>query len=1281
LVNDADLPGGERVVPPLGSLAVERGFITPGQLQGALGEQDSARAEGRRVRPLGEILLGRAYISAAQLLELTEATKGAGPPPIPASAPALTPASAPAPTPASAPAAALPQGLRDEKPVAPSPKTRRAVKDPPAPFGKFTLVREIGRGGKGVVHEAIDTVLNRRVALKRIQAEQVHDPKELELEGHRFLAEARISANLPRHPNIVGVYEAGDIDGKRYLSMELIEGQSLLGWRKSRAATFEQHVRLLRDVALALDHAHRHGVIHRDIKPRNILVGPEGEPHLMDWGLAKMVGQKEDLAVAMGGRIWGTPSHMSPEHARGLATVDHRTDIWSLGILLYEALAGRPPFKSENPSDLADKVVHEPVPPVGQFADLAAFTPLHRALEPVCMRALAKNPSGRQATAKEFADEITACLDGGRARTRKVLIGIGAAALVAISALAFVLLRGPGTEPDLARADALLAKGEVQPALSLFEKVLAEEPGNQRAQDGRDAAHKKLRDHIDAEKRAAAEEARQDEKVRSKASEEDLKARMEAKRRVDEEEALRLKVDQARLEAQKTEAEERARMAEEAKKKAEEQAKLTPAPALPAPTAPPAPAASPPASPNPQPAAPAGPAAPTGEPKLLEDGALHFEAEDFSGGEKPVEGIDFHGWAPGKRGNTTYRTSDVVIGPLPAGGFWISSSAAGEWLHYRFTGGGRYQVDVRYSGTRQPATIHLEVDGANVTGPVIIPPADRPGWFNATSYTTTIPPGPHDLRFVFDTPLGGLDWFRLKPFTPSPAPDAARVREAEKGLRETFKGEYGRRAAADLVSFSKKLLSEGQKTQDDPVAQFALLSEARDVAAQAGDVALAFSAIDELDRSFVVDAVALKTESLSAGAKAAKTPDMHKAIAEGYLAVSDDAAEREDYDTALMLLGKADAAARSGQSAFLVTRAQARTKEVSSLRDEFRTLKGAIKTLAENSGDPAANLAVGLYRCLSRGEWARGLPLLSHGSDASLATVAQKEMPAPAEPSLQAALGDAWREAGEKKSGALKGKILSRALYWYEKALPGVPALARLRIESQIEAIYKAQGGGNESLRRGLVFWVEPGKEPQEPYREFVYGAKASNFGATVADSGARALSFAPGRAGVGPTWVEYPCSEALKAVEKAGSMFAWAKSDNFDQNAGIIDRGGQGDPLDDFGMWVQRNQLSWWANFPDNRKRLVSKGTLSPGKWVHLGISWDDRTVAFFIDGKEDSVHPLTPIELPQRRNQRLSIGDNPAGGHEPFNGWVGSVMIYNRPVAAPEVAQLFLATRTRFR
>ena len=1252
-------------MPPLGRLAIDRGLITAPQLDAALAQQDQARASGQRVRPLGEILVGLGHLTPVQLAELLEAAK------------------APAPL----------RVRAEEKPAAappPPPKTRRAVKSEPVPFGKYTLLRELGHGGKGVVHEAIDTVLDRKVAVKMIHSEHVPDPKELEAEGRRFLTEARISASLPRHPHIVGVYEAGEIEGKRYLAMELIEGQSLLGWRKSRAAEFEVHVRLLRDVALALDHAHRHGVVHRDIKPQNILVDPQGAPHLMDWGLAKVKGQKEDLATAMAGRVWGTPSHMSPEHARGLATVDHRTDVWALGVLLYEAIAGRPPFKADSPSQLADKVVHEATPPIGKFIDLAALAPLHRALEPVCMKALAKDPNERHRTAKAFADEVTACLEAGKRRKKKLLFAVGgAAAAVAIAVLAAVLLRGPDTALDLEQADGLLAKGQAQPALAVYEKVLSVEPENARAQAGRDGAKRKIREQVETEKRGAADVARREEQEKAKIAEEEYKRLAEKKRQADEEEALRLKMEQARLQAQKLEADERARLAEEGKKKAEEAAKapqplpaVNPAP-TPAPTPVPTPVA-PPVVPNPavNPAAgPVPPPAPTGDPKTLEDGTLHFEVEDFSGGEKPAEGVDYHDNSPGNSGSA-YRQGDVDIGALPQQppGFWVGNIGPGEWLHYSLTGGGRFQFELRYQG-RQPATVHLEVDGTNVTGAFTLPPADRQAWATASAFTTAIPPGLHDVRLVFDTMVQGVDWFRLKPFTPALLPDAAKVKEAEKAIHDAFKADYLRRAPAEILALAKKLMAEGQKAQDDPVARYAMVNEARELAAQAGDVALSMAAVDELDRHFVVDAAAMKTESLAAAGKAAKTPDAQKNVAESYLTVIEDAVDREDYDVAMALAGKAETAAKAAQSGALVARVQGRGKEITALRDEFRQLKGAIKTLGENPADPAANLAVGLYRCFSRGEWARGLPLLAKGSDGPLAAVALKETPAPAEASLQVALADGWREAGEKRTGTMKAKLLSRALHWYERALPGATGLARLKVEGHVEALYKVLGG-NELLKKGLVFWVEPGKEPQDPYRDFMSGSRVTNNGVTIADSGGRALSFAPRGGGMGPAWLEYACTDAVRAIDKNGSVFSWVKSDNPDQQrGGVVNRGGASEQVDDFGLWVSQGRVAAWFNYPDNRRLAFSRATLAAAKWALVGVTWDERSAIVYIDGKEDSVHPLTAAELPQRRNQKLSIGSNPPGGHDPYIGLVGCVMIYNRPLTAQEAMTLYMGTRARFR
>jgi len=1347
------------VTDPIGQLAVLRGLITQAQLDAAIAEQQRMRTAGQKVRPLGEMLIAQEALSTAQLNTLLQDVKligsvsassdepapfakpaaaEAAPPPAPPKPPVHEAKPEPkpeskhdvkheskhdlrheskhdaksAPAPEAKPAPKkltesrtdnpLPSGSSSRNPAAssePDQKTRRKVVA--TPFGKYMVQREIGRGGKGVVQEATDTVLDRKVALKTIHIEAVTDPKEIEAEGRRFLAEARISASLPKHPHIVSVYEAGEIDGKRYLSMELIQGQSMMRWRRMSGVTIAQQAALIRSVALALEEAHKAGVVHRDIKPQNILVDRENQPHLTDWGLAKVTGQKEDLAQTVPGKVWGTPTYMSPEHAKGLPTIDHRADVYSLGILLYESIAGRPPFRSDKPSEILDKLVREPVPPIGKFVDPATLSPLQRDLEEVCIRALSKSPNERHASAREFANDISRCLgDVQTAAKSKKIIWAGAAAaaavvLVAVLAFAF---SGPSVARELAEAERLFGMGKAQDAVAAYDRVLAHDASNQVALEGRKAAQKRVTDQHEAEKRRAAEDARREERARAKDNEDEIKTRLEARRKADEEEAI---TQQARLMAEKREAEERARLAEEAKKKAEDKlnqpapvAKVEPPVPVPAPVPAPSPTPAPTPAPGPAPAVPVpgagrnpdpnAVAAPTGEPKILEDGTLHFEAEDFSGGASPVANVDYHDLTPGNAGRAYRPQSDVDIGPLQEGGFFVGDINAGEWLHYTFQGGGRFLVELRCQnrqGVPLTGALHLEVDGVNVTGSITVPVGtERRGWGTVSASIPALPQGKHDLRVVFDGRLDGFDYFNLKPFMPAPVPDSASQRDAEKIVRDAFKGDYARKTPADLQSFAKKLQTEAAKPQKEAALQYVLLTETRDIAALAGEIPIAMGAIDDLDRIFAIDAWTMKTETLAAAMKSAKTPEAARLVAEAYGPVIEQAVDRDDYEPALQLCPKAETAAKASQSSSLLAKAQARTKEVTALRDEFRNLKAALKTIQDSPADPAANLAVGLYRCFAKGDWLHGAPMLAKGSDAVIAALGQKEMTPPAETQAQVALADGWREAGEKRLGATKTRLLSRALHWYEKALPDIPGLLRVKVEGYIETITKAVYGGSDILRKNLVFWVEPSREPTDPYREHVSGAKVQNNGSTIiTDSGAKVFQFNIGQQNRG--WIEYPASDAVRTIDKAGSMFAWIKTDILDYWGGIVNRGGVNDTVDDFGLWVGRGSVGAWFNFPENRRRLNSKGLIPSGKWSLVGVAWDERNATFYIDGKEEGVMTLTAAELPQRRTARISIGSNPPGGQDPYNGLVGSVMIYNKPLTAPEASLLYLGTRLKFK
>ena len=289
---------------------------------------------------------------------------------------------------------------------------------PPAPqapirrFGKYAILREVGRGSMGVVYEALDTQLDRKVALKLMRTEDLADPQEVGIEEGRFIREAQMIAKVPKHPGIVNVYEAGVLEGRRYIAMEFIQGLPLPVWRKRGSVALRQQVRVLRDVALAVHHAHQHGVIHRDLKPLNILVDAENHACVTDFGLAKRTGPGLASTYTSLGEVKGTPAYMSPEQARGDRKVDARTDIYSLGAILYEILTGQPPFLGETPMAVLLKVVDEPVEPPSRRARALVAVPGGRFLEEICLKALSKNPQDRPSSAKAFADDLTTWLRG-----------------------------------------------------------------------------------------------------------------------------------------------------------------------------------------------------------------------------------------------------------------------------------------------------------------------------------------------------------------------------------------------------------------------------------------------------------------------------------------------------------------------------------------------------------------------------------------------------------------------------------------------------------------------------------------------------------------------------------------------------------------------------------------------------------------------------------------------------------------------------------------------------
>ena len=381
-------------------------------------------------------------------------------------------------------------------------------------FGDYELLEEVARGGMGVVFRARQRSLNRTVAVKMIVSGQLASKSAV----RRFRREAEAAAKLD-HPNIVPIYEVGVEDDQHFYSMKLVEGKNLaqalpriVVGRGSRDPAGERRVaRLMTKIAEALAFAHHHGVLHRDLKPSNILIDGAGEPHLTDFGLAKIVGDEEEgLTVTAG--VLGSPCYMAPEQASGggdAVTTD--TDVYGLGVVLYEMLTGRPPFKGKTTVEVIRQVVDREVdPPRKQVPHLS------RDIETICLKCLQKEPAARYESAKSVADELGRFVRGEPIQARPVGDGerlvrwaqrnpaLAVLSVVAVLAVVLgfsgILWQNRVAVAEAARANAALEEkasalnrlrwelvsgllADDKPALALAQlaQVLREDPGEWRA--------------------------------------------------------------------------------------------------------------------------------------------------------------------------------------------------------------------------------------------------------------------------------------------------------------------------------------------------------------------------------------------------------------------------------------------------------------------------------------------------------------------------------------------------------------------------------------------------------------------------------------------------------------------------------------------------------------------------------------------------------------------------------------------------------------------------------
>lgn len=344
----------------------------------------------------------------------------------------------------------------------------------PEKIGRYIVKSELGRGGMATVYRAVDPSVDREVAIKVLPREMLHDPQF----RSRFEREIKMVAAL-EHPSIVPIYDVGDEDGQPYFVMRYMTGGSLSDSIEKGKFSVQDTARIIEKVAKGLAYSHRKGIIHRDLKPDNILFDDNGDPFISDFGVAKLI---ESSGGLTGSGVIGTPAYMSPEQAQG-NEIDSRSDVYGLGVIIYQMLSGQQPYSADTPMGVVVKHITEPVPEI-----LNLMPSLPHEVDDLIKTAMAKDKNNRYATTVDLAKALNLVAFGhegnitfntntglgtkapgnsttqfGRGKTGLVIAGI----ILLVAVIGFFLLRNQLLVPDQPTSTAILSATE-EPTLMTF---------------------------------------------------------------------------------------------------------------------------------------------------------------------------------------------------------------------------------------------------------------------------------------------------------------------------------------------------------------------------------------------------------------------------------------------------------------------------------------------------------------------------------------------------------------------------------------------------------------------------------------------------------------------------------------------------------------------------------------------------------------------------------------------------------------------------------------------